>query len=134
MALLSGIKVISATDEKSKVSIPYKYLTKNPFRSMYFACQSMAAEFSTAIIALKALEKKEAKYSIIVTQMEASFSKKATGIISFECHKPEKVDATIDEAFKVNKAREITLQSIGTDQTGEQVAAFSFTWSFKPKT
>lgn len=133
MALLSGLKVISASDEQSKVSIPYKYLTKNPFRSMYFACQSMAAEFSTAIITLKALENKEAQFSIIVTAMSASFSKKATGPITFECHKPAELEAIIDKAFAEDEPNEITLQSIGTDTDAEQVAQFSFTWSFKPK-
>ena len=51
-AFFSGIKLIDITEEKAVVTIPYKYLTKNPFRSMYFASQAMAAELSTGILAL----------------------------------------------------------------------------------
>lgn len=133
MALLSGLKVIQASDKKSLTGIRYTYFTKNPFRSMYFACQSMAAEFSTAVICLKALEKHKQGFSIIVVGMEASFSKKAVGLITFECLKPDELENIIEESVSTGEPNEATFKSIGTDEEGEQVAEFSFTWSFKPK-
>ena len=43
MGFLAGMKVCELTEEKGVVTIPYKYLTKNPFKSMYFACPKCAA-------------------------------------------------------------------------------------------
>ena len=133
MALLSGIRVTSASDEQSKVAIRYKYLTKNPFRSMYFACQSMAAEFSTAIICLKALEKRETNFSIIVVEMDASFSKKATGQITFQCKKPAELDSLIEKSIAEEAPQTLTFRSTGSNSDNETVAEFSFTWSIKPR-
>ena len=52
MGFLAGMKVRELTEEKGVVTIPYKYLTKNPFKSMYFACLAMAAELSTGILCI----------------------------------------------------------------------------------
>ena len=43
---LAGLKITKINSQKASVSIPYKYLNKNPFRSIYFAALSMAAELS----------------------------------------------------------------------------------------
>ena len=47
IAWLSGLKIISLDQNECTVSIPYKRLTQNPFHSVYFASQAMAAEMST---------------------------------------------------------------------------------------
>lgn len=131
MALISGIKAQYVGEDTSRVTIPFNYFTKNPFRSMYFACQSMAAEFSTAIICLKALEKREEEFSIIVVEMEASFSKKAKGVTTFQCNKPKELESLIDRSISDKTPQAITFKSIGRNEEGEEVAAFSFTWSIK---
>ena len=52
IAWISGLKVNKVTAERAQISIRYKYLNQNPFKSMYFACQAMAAEMSTGLLAL----------------------------------------------------------------------------------
>lgn len=131
MAFIAGIKTQYAGVDSSRVTIPFNYFTKNPFRSMYFACQSMAAEFSTAIICLKALERREEKFSIIVVGMQASFSKKATGITTFQCNKPKELDSLIETSIVDETPQNITFKSVGTNAEGEEVAEFFFTWSIK---
>ena len=50
IALLAGVRVRALNAESAVVSIPYKWLSQNPFRSVYFATQAMAAEMSTGVI------------------------------------------------------------------------------------
>ena len=51
-AYFSGLKILSADSDRTVVSVPYRWLTRNPFRSIYFASLSMAAEMSTGILAM----------------------------------------------------------------------------------
>src|SRR5688572_24477216 len=65
-AYFSGLRVRSANNEEAIVSIPYKWFTRNPFRSTYFACLSMAAEMSTGILALAQLYQRSPKVALLV--------------------------------------------------------------------
>ena len=58
--------------EKCITSVPYKWLTQNPFRSTYFASLAMAAEMSTGILALSNVYKRNPPFSMLVIKMEAS--------------------------------------------------------------
>ena len=133
MAFLAGLKVASFDEDHATVSLPYKYLTKNPFRSIYFACQAMAAELSTAIICLQSLEKFDEDVSLLVTGLEAEFTKKATGVISFICELEESLDPIFEECLSQDKSQTVTLVSNGVDENSESVAKFKITWSFKPR-
>lgn len=133
MAYLSGLKISSFSEDKASVTLPHTYLTKNPFRSIYFACQAMAAEFSTAILCLQTIEKYETDLSLLVVGIKADFVKKATGLISFTCNKPENQDEILHKCISDNNPEEITFVSIGRDESGEKVAEFYITWSFKPR-
>ena len=42
--------------KEATVLMKYKWLNTNPFRSVYFACLQMAAEFSTGIICMAYLK------------------------------------------------------------------------------
>jgi len=42
MGFLNGLRVVEIDDNHASVSVPFNFLTKNPFKSMYFAVQSMA--------------------------------------------------------------------------------------------
>src|SRR5689334_11873449 len=81
----SGLKVQSVSEKAAVVSIPYKWFTRNPFRSTYFACLSMAAEMTTGILAMGNLYKRSPKVSMLVTGIEGKFYKKAIGRTRFVC-------------------------------------------------
>ena len=42
-AFFSGVRVQSISDTTAVVTVPYKWFSKNPFKSTYFACLAMAA-------------------------------------------------------------------------------------------
>lgn len=133
MAFLAGLKIKAFTENIAVVTLPYSYLTKNPFRSIYFACQAMAAEFSSAIICLQTIEDYETDLSFLVIGFEAKFIKKGTQRITFTCEKPQRQDEILEQCISENRSREITYTSIGRNENGEKVAEFLITWSFKPR-
>ncbi|MEJ7913371.1 MAG: DUF4442 domain-containing protein, partial [Chitinophagaceae bacterium] len=84
-AFFSGIRLVDADERHCSVSVPFAWFTKNPFRSTYFACLSMAAEMSTGILSMAHLHKKSPRVSMLVVEMEATFQKKAVGTVVFTC-------------------------------------------------
>jgi hypothetical protein len=133
MAFIAGLRVRELNDEKCTVSIPYKYVNQNPFRSMYFAAQSMAAELSTALLAMDKLMATRKKYSMLVVNMQASFSKKAAHRVFFTCADGNVVHQAVDKALKNAEGATFVAKTIGIDQEGNQVSEFQFTWSIKIK-
>jgi hypothetical protein len=121
-------------EEKCITSVSYKWLTQNPFRSIYFASLAMAAEMSTGAIPLSNVYKRKPSISMLVTKMEATYFKKATGTIFFICQQGKEISAVIDEAIKTGEAKNVIAKSAGKNKSGEIVAEFLFTWSFKTKT
>lgn len=133
MAYLAGLRVASLTPEHASVSIKYKYLTQNPFRSIYFACLSMAAELSTGALCMMYVYKASPAVSMLVVHMEATFTKKATGKITFTCHNGQQIQEAVARTKATGEGVTLTATSIGVDEAGDQVAEFRFTWSLKAK-
>ena len=133
IAWISGIKVNKVTAEKAQISIRYKYLNQNPFKSMYFACQAMAAEMSTGLLALGYLDARPEKISMLVLELSSNYSKKALGNIHFVCNDGLKVKASIDEAVKTGNGVVCVMHSKGFDEAGVCVSSFAITWTFKKK-
>ena len=133
-AFFSGVRVKEVDENKCTVSIPYKWLTQNPFHSTYFASLSMAAEMSTGVLAMMYLYKRKPAVSMLVTKMEAQYFKKATGKTYFICEQGKELNMAIKEAIQTGMPKEIVVRSAGTNIKGEKTADFDFTWSFKAKT
>ena len=85
LAYFAGLKIKEIDSQKSIVTAPHNFLNKNPFKSIYFAVLSMAAELSTGILALMHVNKKDKKISMLVIEMQSKFYKKATTKVKFIC-------------------------------------------------
>lgn len=133
MAYIAGIRVKELSSEKAVTTIRYKWLTQNPFRSMYFACQAMAAEMSTALPVIDAIYESKPAISMLIVRNEAKYFKKVTGRVDFVCTFGKSIAEAVEKTRQSGEGVEISLVSIGTDETGEKVAEFSFTWSIKIK-
>lgn len=132
-AFLSGITVEEISEEKSMVTIPFKFLTKNPFKSMYFASQAMAAELSTGVLALSQIYRRKPGVSMLVFDMDAHFSKKATTTIAFTCNDGVKIKEAVEETMRTGLGVTVSVNSTGIDQAGDIVSEFNFVWTFKVK-
>ena len=132
-ALYSGLRVKYVDEEKCEVTVPYKWFTKNPFRSTYFACLSMAAEMSTGILAMANIYGRKPPVSMLVLKVNGDYKKKATGKTIFTCNQGILIKQTIEEAVFNKQARTISLTSTGRNEAGDVVAEFTIEWSFKGK-
>jgi hypothetical protein len=133
MAYMADLRVTSLSDTSASVTIPYKYLTKNPFGSIYFACLGMAAELSTGVLCMMHVFKSDPAVSMLVVNMQAEFMKKAVGKITFSCHDGAAIEHAADHTKATGEPQTITASSVGIDEEGEKVASFTFTWSLKAK-
>ena len=133
LAYFAGLKIKEIDSQKAIVTAPYNFLNKNPFKSIYFAVLSMAAELSTGILALMHVYKKDKKISMLVIEMQSKFYKKATTEVKFICENGNEISNTIDNAINSDRGEVIITNSKGFDVNGDCVAEFSITWSFKAK-
>ena len=132
-AFFSGLAIRQLNTERAEITVPYKWFSQNPFRSTYFACLSMAAEMSTGLLAMARIYNRKPGVSMLVVSMEAQFFKKATGTICFTCHDGSLFEEAIQKAIESGESTTLTATAHGTNQQGEPVARFHFTWSFKRK-
>ena len=133
MAFIAGIRVKELSDEKAITVIKYGWLTQNPFRSMYFACQAMAAEMSTGLLVMNHTYNSTPGISMLIVKNQAVYFKKAVGKITFTCTEGELISKIIAIAKESGEGVTTDLRSIGIDEAGETVAEFLFTWSLKAK-
>ena len=132
-AFFSGVRVLVADEKKCVVTVPYKWFSKNPFKSTYFACLSMAAEMSTGVLAMAHVYKREPAVSMLVLKVKGDFNKKAVGRTVFTCEDGQQIKQTIEDAIFSGEGKIITIKSYGRNAANEIVAEFDITWSFKAK-
>ena len=132
-AFFSGVRIREVHENKCVTSVPYKWLTQNPFRSTYFASLAMAAELSTGALALTHIHKRNPAISMLVVSLEATYFKKATGRTYFTCGDGQRFKEVIEEAVSTGEAKSFSAKSVGKNDAGEAIAEFLFTWSFKVK-
>lgn len=130
-AFFSGVRINDINPDACSVTVPYKWLTQNPFRSTYFASLAMAAELSTGALVMAHTYKSTPSISTLVTRIEAGFVKKATGITTFVCADGSLISDAIATAVQSGQAGSIQATSTGRNANGEVIAVFTVTWSFK---
>jgi hypothetical protein len=132
-AYWSGVKLIHVDLSKATATVPFKRFTQNPFKSTYFACLAMAAELSTGILSMIAIQCATKKVSMLVVKLEAEYFKKATSITYFTCNDGEKIFDAVAQTINTGEAVTIRCESIGKNEQGELVAKFYLKWSYKVK-
>ena len=132
-AFFSGVRIKELDEKHCVTSVPFKWLTQNPFKSTYFASLSMAAEMSTGILGLMHINKRQPGVSMLVVKMESNFYKKAVDKTFFTCEDGEKILQVIEESIVTGEGKTVTAKSAGKNLAGEVVAEFFVTWSFKGK-
>ena len=131
LALVAGVRVRELERERCVVSVPYGWRSTNPFRSTYFAALAMAAEMSTGAPAMLAVRSAPTSVAMLITGLEASFGKKATGTTYFTCEEGERLVEAVAGTVRTGDAVAVTVASVGRLADGNEVARFTFTWSFK---
>lgn len=132
-AYICGVRVKQIDENKCVVTVKHRWINQNPFNSMYFAVQAMAAELSTGALVMLEIQKSSKKISMLVANNKSNFSKKATGRITFTCNDGALAAKAIQEALATGEGQTFWMKSIGTNEKGEQVSEMDFEWSVRTK-
>jgi len=132
-AFWSGVRVKSISKEQCIVTVKHRWFNQNPFKSMYFAVQAMAAELATGALVMMQIKKCGKKISMLVANNNSNFSKKATGRITFTCNDGHLIEEAIKQTIATGEGQTIWMKSVGVNEKREQVSELNFEWSIKLK-
>jgi len=133
-AFFCGVRLKYLDSLKAIVSIKHSWFNKNPFKSIFWAAQGMAAELTTGSLLKNSIKESGLSVSMLVVQNKSFFYKKATGRITFECNQGKELQDLFKSLNKNNNTAIIELKSIGFDSDNNKISEFSFTWSLKVRT
>jgi len=131
-AVFYGIRIKSLTPYKASVSVPFRWRTQNPFRSIYAGAQFAAAELAGGLIASLAIRGR-GRISMLILKTEIQYLKKATSKTIFTCEEGQKILDCVQKAIDTGEGQKVTVLSEGIQKSGEVVFRMKFTWSFKVK-
>jgi len=132
-AYLTGVRAKSIDAQTCVIVVKHRWINQNPFKSMFWAVQGMAAELATGALIMMKLQAANKNVSMLVIKNNARFSKKAKGVITFTCDQGNLVDETLQKAIKTGEGQTVVLTANGIDLAGDEVASFDFEWSLKLK-
>jgi len=132
-AWLCGVRVKDISSEHCIVKVRHRWINQNPFNSMYFAVQAMAAELSTGAMVIDQIKESGQKISMLVAQNKAHFTKKATGKLEFTCKDGHLIQDAIQETIRTGEGQTFWMKSIGLNEEGLEVSTFDFEWTVRLK-
>ncbi|MBC9796295.1 DUF4442 domain-containing protein [Sinomicrobium weinanense] len=132
-AWLCGVRVKSIDGTSCVVSVKHRWINQNPFNSMFWAVQGMAAELSTGAMVISGIRASGKRISMLVANNKASFSKKARGRITFTCNDGHLIDEAIQKTIETGEGQTFWMKSVGMDRNGDVVSTFNFEWTVRVK-
>lgn len=132
-AYFTGVRATYIDSEKCIAKVKFRWVNQNPFRSMYWAVQGMAAELTTGVLVMNKIKESGRNISMLVAHNKGSFSKKATGKITFTCKDGKLVEQAITKAVETGEGQIIKMTSYGINSDGIEVSNFTFEWTIKLK-
>jgi len=132
-AFLCGVRAKYIDDQKCEVTVTHRWINQNPFNSIYFAVQAMAAELSTGALVMSKIRNSDKKISMLVANNKCNFSRKATGKITFTCENGDLIATAIQKTIETGEGQTCWMQSTGKNAKGETVSEMFFEWTVKSK-
>jgi hypothetical protein len=129
----TGVRLRYIDEKKAIVTVRHRWINQNPFKSLFWAVQGMAAELSTGAMVMDRIRKSGRKISMLVANNNANFSKKATGKITFSCEEGHLITNAIKKAIETGEGQTIWMKSVGVNEEGIVVSTFNFEWTLKVK-
>ncbi|OAB77375.1 DUF4442 domain-containing protein [Cochleicola gelatinilyticus] len=132
-AFFTGVRVKSISETACVTSVKHRWINQNPFKSMFWAVQGMAAELSTGAMVMAKIKESNERISMLVANNKATFTKKATGRITFTCNDGHLVSEAISKTVATGEGQTIWMKAIGVNSDGVTVSQFDFEWTIKKK-
>lgn len=130
-AYITGVRARYIDDVKCIVTVKHRWINQNPFKSLFWAVQGMAAELTTGALIINKIKPSGKNIAMLLVKNDASYSKKATGKITFECSEGHLIDEVINKAIHTGLGEQVTLNVVGKNSEDVEVSRFNFTWSMK---
>ena len=132
-AYFTGVRVKTISKTTCVTTVKHRWINQNPFRSIFWAVQGMAAELSTGAMVMAAIKGSDKNISMLVANNKATFSKKARGRITFTCIEGQHIETAIETAISSGEGQTFWVKSEGRDSTGDLVSTFEFEWTIRKK-
>ena len=130
-AYLCGVRLSSIDQNRAEVGVRFRWINQNPFKSMFWAVQGMAAELACGILVMQSLRAQDASISMLLVGTQGEFTKKARGKILFTCQDGAIVESAVAQCLKTGAGVQFELTTQGRDKDGDLVCSFKFHWSIK---
>ncbi|MAB37697.1 DUF4442 domain-containing protein [Aequorivita todarodis] len=132
-AYFTGVRVKSISETTCITTVKHRWINQNPFKSIFWAVQGMAAELSTGAMVMSKIKESNKNISMLVANNRATFTKKAKGRILFTCTDGALINEAIDKTISTGEGQTIWMKSEGKDAAGDVVSTFEFEWTLKVK-
>ena len=129
----TGVRLRALDSEQGIVTVRHRWINQNPFKSMFWAVQGMAAELSTGTIVIEQIKASGKRISMLVVSNQSVFTKKARGKITFHCKDGNICKEALEKTISTGEGISFWMTSVGKDEQGDEVATFKFEWSVKLK-
>ncbi len=133
MGTIAGLKITELDDLQCKVTVPYKYVNKNPFNTTYWAVLGMAAEMASGAMVQMYTYKSDPSISMFVTGCNGKFVKRAVGVTTFICNDGQLIADTLQKAIDTKQPQTIQSNVKGYDKDKVLLVDFTFEWSLKAR-
>lgn len=132
-AYLCGVRLKAISEKDCTTTVKYSWINQNPFNSLFWAVQGMAAELSTGALVMSLIKESELSISMLVVNNKATFTKKAKGRIHFVCSDGLKIKKSITTCIETSEGQTCWMRAEGFDESGASVSVFEFEWALKLK-
>jgi acyl-coenzyme A thioesterase PaaI-like protein len=122
------------TSEKVVVRIRLRRRSRNHLGSMYFGALCAGADSAGGLIAMRTIQRRKAKVSLIFKNFQAEFLRRAEGDVHFTCADGEALRSLVDRAIASDERVEATVRVTATVPSllgDEPVARFILTISLR---
>jgi len=128
-----GVRVVKIAEGFCETKVVHRWINQNPFNSMFWAVQGMAAELATGVLVMKAIKQHNRMVSMLVLNNRANFSKKARGKLHFTCEAGRIIDDAFEKLLNSEEPQTFWLTSKGVNQDHTVVSTFEFEWTVRLK-
>jgi len=129
-------RIMELSDERAVIKIPCNRRTQNHLKSLYFGAFCVGADLAGGIIAMRLIQRRKLKVSLIFKDFQAEFLKRAEGDTHFTCLEGKAIQEALDKAVASGERQNVALHIVATvpSKSGaEPVARFTITLSLKQK-
>ena len=128
-----GLRLVRADADVCVTSIPGGWRSQNPFKTMYWAAQGMAAELATGAVPFAISRSTKRGIRMFVVGTEATFVKRAKGKVVFTCEDIAAARVAIEETLATGEKIDLDMRAVGRDSDGDIVSEWVFKWNFRAR-